>query len=118
MEIADKSQLHAITSGILKAQGDIELAREFICEHCDIDDELLVIRYFLSHVIERKIRDGYCLENLLKSWSEISSIVFTSYFDFDVEFSDFLMSHCRTSMLTLEEELLQMVGKYVNHDYS
>ena len=71
-------------------------------------DKLVGLSYFLSQILERKLKKNIGCDSLIKLVYSLSDEMWFSIQEFDVNFIDYMMSCERISVLSLEERLIEV----------
>lgn len=71
-------------------------------------DKLVGLSYFLSQILERKLKKNIGCDSLIKLVYSLPDEMWFSIQEFDVNFIDYMMSCERISVLSLEERLIEV----------
>jgi ADP-ribosylglycohydrolase len=81
-------------------------------------DEVVIILYFATKIIEQKIKVNADVRALIQELKELPRSAFFSYQGFDQEFVEFMMSNVRTKNTTLEENILLLQARLDKYDFT
>lgn len=80
-------------------------------------DELAGLSYFLSKILEIKLKKGIDCQNLIRLIHDLPDQMWLHLQQFDVEFVQYMLAHVRTSELSLEENLIELQNGLGEHQY-
>ncbi len=80
-------------------------------------DELTGLSYFLSKILEIKLKKGIDCQNLIRLIHELPDQMWLHLQQFDIEFVQYMLAHVRTSELPLEENLIELQNGLGEHQY-
>lgn len=98
--VEDDSELNAILEGSLSWS-----------------DEIVLILYFATKILEQKMKLGIDVKPLLQKMECLPDEFFLSYQCFDAQFIEYMMSQLRTKETTLEEDLLHLQARLNKYEY-
>lgn len=83
-------------------------------------DQLIGFSYFLSKIFEKKIKQGKTIETLNEMLDQTYLLNESMWFEiqeFDEKFVDFILRFERDSILSLEDDLVQLQNKLSRFEY-
>jgi hypothetical protein len=83
-------------------------------------DQLIGFSYFLSKIFEKKIKQGKTIETLNEMLDQTYLLNESMWFEiqeFDEKFVDFILRFERDSILSLEDDLVQLQNKLSGFEY-
>ncbi len=83
-------------------------------------DQLIGFSYFLSKIFEKKLKQGKTIETLKEVLDQTYLLNESMWFEiqeFDERFVDFILRFERNSILSLEDDLVQLQNKLSRFEY-
>jgi hypothetical protein len=118
----DRNELEKLIKAEIE-NGDIE-DDEFLelrIEHAkNWSDKLIGFSYFLSKIFEKKIKQGKTIDTLNEMLDQTYLLNESMWFEiqeFDEKFVDFILRFERDSILSLEDDLVQLQNKLSRFEY-
>lgn len=118
----DREELEKLIKAEIE-KGDIEDDKllELRIEHAkNWADQLIGFSYFLSKIFEKKIKQGKTIEILNEILDQTYLLNESMWFEiqeFDEKFVDFILRFERDSILSLEDDLVQLQNKLSRFEY-
>lgn len=80
-------------------------------------DELTGLSYFLSQILEVKLKQGVDCQNLITLIHELPDQMWVRLQQFDIEFVRYMLAQVRSSGLSLEENLIEIQNSLGEYKY-
>jgi len=118
----DRNELEKLIKAEIE-KGDIEDDKllELRIEYAkDWADQLIGFSYFLSKIFEKKLKQGKTIETLKEVLDQTYLLNESMWFEiqeFDERFVDFILRFERDSILSLEDDLVQLQNKLSRFEY-
>jgi hypothetical protein len=80
-------------------------------------DELGALTYFLSHILERRVKDGLDCVGLIRIFYALPEVTWLHIQEFDSKFIDYMLRNLRDKRRNLEEELMDLQNRFREYNY-
>jgi len=80
-------------------------------------DELGALTYLLSQILERRAKDGYDCETLIRMFYALPDAMWLDIQEFDSRFIKYMLVNLRDRSKSLEDELVELQNRFRDHNY-
>lgn len=91
--------------------------RLWVDNACYWQDEIAAFNYFLSKILERKLKDGHDCMKLIDIFYMLEEEMAFNVQEFSRDFIDYMLRNIRDPNLSLEEDLIRLQDSLSEHSY-